>query len=46
MRETQLHGLVSHHAQEGRDWPVLTLYRVMMEGSGLSKTIFFIQEPF
>lgn len=46
MKEAKLHGLLSHSSQEGREWPVLALYRVMMEGSGLSKTIFFIQEPF
>jgi hypothetical protein len=47
MKEAKLHGLISlSSSQEGREWPVLTLYRVMMEGSGLSKSIFFIQEPF
>lgn len=46
MEEAKLHGLFSHNSREGKDWPVLALYRVMMEGSGLSKSIFFIQEPF
>jgi hypothetical protein len=46
LKEAKLYTLLSSSGEEGANYPVLALYRMMMEGSGLSKNIFFILEPF
>jgi hypothetical protein len=51
LKEAKMYAFLSDATEEmememGGGLPVLQMYRVMMEGSGLSKSIFFIQEPF